>query len=139
MLGAGIEPAWDLIPRDFKSLASTGFATRAEKDEPARMGGTDPEEKNEAGNGTRTRDPNLGKVVLYQLSYSRKLRQSYRRKTTPTSGGASRGHQQFQVGKASRGKVNSPAACVSCLDELPLCPFTRLENRCGVFWSMFPL
>ena len=62
MLGAGIEPAWDLIPRDFKSLASTGFATRAENDEP---------ERNEAGNGTRTRDPNLGKVVLYQLSYSR--------------------------------------------------------------------
>ena len=25
-----------------------------------------------AGDGTRTRDPNLGKVVLYQLSYSRK-------------------------------------------------------------------
>ncbi len=24
-----------------------------------------------AGNGTRTRDPTLGKVVLYQLSYSR--------------------------------------------------------------------
>ena len=27
-----------------------------------------------AGNGTRTRDPNLGKVVLYQLSYSRSQR-----------------------------------------------------------------
>ena len=27
--------------------------------------------RREAGNGTRTRDPNLGKVVLYQLSYSR--------------------------------------------------------------------
>ena len=27
-----------------------------------------------AGNGTRTRDPNLGKVVLYQLSYSRDAR-----------------------------------------------------------------
>ena len=27
-----------------------------------------------AGNGTRTRDPNLGKVVLYQLSYSRAAR-----------------------------------------------------------------
>jgi hypothetical protein len=27
----------------------------------------------EAGNGTRTRDPNLGKVVLYQLSYSREV------------------------------------------------------------------
>ena len=67
MLGAGIEPAWDLIPRDFKSLASTGFATRAKK-----------EYQREAGNGTRTRDPNLGKVVLYQLSYSRDHRQSYR-------------------------------------------------------------
>ncbi len=28
--------------------------------------------KNGAGNGTRTRDSYLGKVVLYQLSYSRK-------------------------------------------------------------------
>ena len=26
-----------------------------------------------AENGTRTRDPNLGKVVLYQLSYSRRF------------------------------------------------------------------
>ena len=37
---------------------------------------TDPK-RNEAGNGTRTRDPNLGKVVLYQLSYSRNHGQSY--------------------------------------------------------------
>ena len=29
-----------------------------------------------AGNEIRTRDPNLGKVVLYQLSYSRVLRQN---------------------------------------------------------------
>src|SRR5690606_33662343 len=28
-------------------------------------------QKDGAGNETRTRDPNLGKVVLYQLSYSR--------------------------------------------------------------------
>ena len=28
-------------------------------------------QKNRAGNGTRTRDINLGKVALYQLSYSR--------------------------------------------------------------------
>ncbi len=28
-----------------------------------------------AGNETRTRDPNLGKVVLYQLSYSRDMEQ----------------------------------------------------------------
>ncbi len=26
-----------------------------------------------AGNETRTRDPNLGKVMLYQLSYSRNV------------------------------------------------------------------
>ena len=29
--------------------------------------------KKRAENGTRTRDPNLGKVVLYQLSYFRML------------------------------------------------------------------
>src|SRR5438309_12106320 len=34
-----------------------------------------------AGNGTRTRDPNLGKVVLYQLSYSRNRAGSQPRRT----------------------------------------------------------
>ena len=29
-----------------------------------------------AGNGSRTRDPKLGKLVLYQLSYARSSRQS---------------------------------------------------------------
>lgn len=29
--------------------------------------------KNRAANETRTRDPDLGKVVLYQLSYFRKM------------------------------------------------------------------
>ena len=32
---------------------------------------TELNEKFGAGNETRTRDPDLGKVVLYQLSYSR--------------------------------------------------------------------
>ena len=32
---------------------------------------TDNRKSNGAGNETRTRDPDLGKVVLYQLSYSR--------------------------------------------------------------------
>ncbi len=36
---------------------------------PSRLPVSPPELR--AGNGTRTRDPNLGKVVLYQLSYSR--------------------------------------------------------------------
>jgi hypothetical protein len=35
------------------------------------MDGSRPDRPPRAGNGTRTRDPNLGKVVLYQLSYSR--------------------------------------------------------------------
>ena len=33
----------------------------------------EPDWKTGAGNETRTRDPDLGKVVLYQLSYSRVL------------------------------------------------------------------
>src|SRR5699024_3937789 len=67
--------------RDFKSLVSTdftiwaeyggasrsrtevhGFAIRCMATLPTRVG---------AGNETRTRHPDLGKVVLYQLSYSR--------------------------------------------------------------------
>ena len=44
-------------PRDFKSLVSTNSTIAASSG---------------AENGTRTRDPNLGKVVLYQLSYFRK-------------------------------------------------------------------
>ena len=39
-----------------------------------------------AENGTRTRDPNLGKVVLYQLSYFRIKQKSEEEETrTPTS------------------------------------------------------
>ena len=34
--------------------------------------------KSGAGNETRTRDPNLGKVVLYQLSYSRETADTLR-------------------------------------------------------------
>src|SRR2546423_2692885 len=36
MLGAGIEPAWEVFPRDFKSLAATGFAPRAQNHETRR-------------------------------------------------------------------------------------------------------
>ena len=78
-----------LPPGDFKSPASTDFATRAEMKpgsgdhevavsravralDPLNPRSLDP--GSQAGNGTRTRDPNLGKVVLYQLSYSRARR-----------------------------------------------------------------
>jgi predicted esterase len=75
-----------LRERDFKSLSSTRFATRAVKQRrqraraPRRSPSLNPRpstlnpELLRAGNGTRTRDPNLGKVVLYQLSYSRARR-----------------------------------------------------------------
>ena len=104
-------PGRDLNPHDqrstdFKSVASTNFATRAvtvqvddwrrgsESNRRTRScsplhnhSATAPEKIEEigslcsqvgierleigAGNEIRTRDPNLGKVVLYQLSYSR--------------------------------------------------------------------
>ncbi len=45
--------------------------------------------KKRAENGTRTRDPNLGKVVLYQLSYFRidklKIKCEEEETRTPTS------------------------------------------------------
>ena len=70
---SGTRTRTPLRERDFKSLASTGFAIPATSERASR----DTERhvvKSRAGNGTRTRDPNLGKVVLYQLSYSRATR-----------------------------------------------------------------
>ena len=61
VLEAGLEPAQPQWPQDFKSCVSTSSTTRASSFERAK-------------NGTRTRDPDLGKVVLYQLSYFRILR-----------------------------------------------------------------
>ena len=58
VLEAGLEPAQPQWPRDFKSRVSTDSTTRASSCERAK-------------NGTRTRDPDLGKVVLYQLSHYR--------------------------------------------------------------------
>ena len=54
---AGLEPAQPLWPKDFKSFVST----------------ISPFGQHGAKNGTRTRDPDLGKVVLYQLSYFRMM------------------------------------------------------------------
>ena len=64
VLEAGLEPARPKRAQDFKSGVSTNSTTRANVlyPEPGRK---------RAGDGIRTRDPNLGKVVLYQLSYSR--------------------------------------------------------------------
>jgi hypothetical protein len=47
-----------------------GEATMAERARNARSGAFAPESRG-ADDGIRTRDPHLGKVVLYQLSYVR--------------------------------------------------------------------
>ena len=62
-MGVGVEVAdrWDI---------RRGDVVRSRKKKPVTRRGLRTSER--AGNGTRTRDPNLGKVVLYQLSYSRK-------------------------------------------------------------------
>ncbi len=52
---AGLEPAQTQCLQDFKSCVSTNSTTRAKR----------------AKDGSRTRDLNLGKVALYQLSYFR--------------------------------------------------------------------
>src|SRR5678809_897969 len=93
--GAGLEPA-RLSAGDFKSPVSTSFTTRAnwrresESNRRPRLcrplhdhSAIPPESKEGrscnlpseigAGNESRTRDLNLGKVALYQLSYSREI------------------------------------------------------------------
>ncbi len=66
---AGLEPARPRWPKDFKSFVSTipplGHPYCGKKN-PDFSGFR-------AKDGTRTRDPDLGKVVLYQLSYFRLL------------------------------------------------------------------
>ncbi len=62
VLEAGLEPARPKRAQDFKSGVST----------------IPPLEHRRARDGIRTRDPDLGKVVLYQLSYSRLNRAHFR-------------------------------------------------------------
>ena len=63
--GPGSNRHGHCCPQDFKSGVSTNSTTGAPtKNPPA-------EEGLRAKDGIRTRDPNLGKVVLYQLSYFR--------------------------------------------------------------------
>ena len=59
-----------------------------------------------AGNGTRTRDPNLGKVVLYQLSYSRTIRASARSEIRVAII-ARRSHQRRQTSAYFAGPVEA--------------------------------
>ena len=68
VLRAGIEPALRLREQDFKSCVSTSSTTGAiiqKKNPPAKTDGLWAEDR------ARTGHPDLGKVVLYQLSYFR--------------------------------------------------------------------
>ena len=63
--GPGSNRHGHYCPQDFKSGVSTNSTTGALTKNPPALEGL------RAKDGIRTRDPNLGKVVLYQLSYSR--------------------------------------------------------------------
>src|SRR4026207_2062654 len=72
MPGPGLEPGCPLGHK-ILSLARLPVSPSRRADRTDRETGEPslPRVRFRAGNGTRTRDPNLGKVVLYQLSYSR--------------------------------------------------------------------
>jgi hypothetical protein len=69
--------------RGFAVLCLTAWLRRQQK----RASSSDaaPSSKKKAGNRTRTGDPHLGKVMLYQLSYSRKICRIWKVKIAPTS------------------------------------------------------
>ena len=66
--------AWALVPARFLNMASYPSASQVQQsEETARSEVIENSGEFGAGNETRTRDLNLGKVPLYQLSYSRAL------------------------------------------------------------------
>ena len=79
---------------------------------------------NRAGNGTRTRDPNLGKVVLYQLSYSRSRLSPQRQNATRPScppGLHSRGESHGGEGNRTPDLLNA----IQALSQLSYAPGRR--------------
>ena len=63
-----------------------------------------------AGNETRTRDPNLGKVVLYQLSYSRRNSRTILTTDEVLSSGMAHGDVEAEaVQPSSRGAITGHA------------------------------
>ncbi len=64
----GIEPVTSSLPRKCSTDLATWAHVASDRFLSVRLVG--------AGNGTRTRDPELGRLALYQLSYSRSLSMS---------------------------------------------------------------
>src|SRR5687767_4274923 len=97
-----------------------------------RVGGTPPSPAaqyvrgaSRAGNGTRTRDPNLGKVVLYQLSYSR-MDTQYKGQTARGPNGAEDRQRRGETARGRNGaylRFLSAAPLVRCA----FCPSRRFS------------
>ena len=90
-----------------------------------------------AGNGTRTRDPNLGKVVLYQLSYSRRPArlpgqpEPDRPKTRYTCTTSNKPHRDGGEGNRTPDLLNA----IQALSQLSYAPGRNAparETPCGV-------
>ena len=64
--------------------------------------------KSGAGNETRTRDPDLGKVVLYQLSYSRASRTSYDLSGPCQPARAGRGYSSERIREEDLSRFDGP-------------------------------
>ena len=65
------------LPTELPGHVSRWFKAPAHfpnSEAPAAIATTISRSQNGAGNGTRTRDPKLGRLALYQLSYSRKTK-----------------------------------------------------------------
>src|SRR5215216_1537284 len=99
-----------------------------------------------AGNGTRTRDPNLGKVVLYQLSYSRdgsllcsrkstrRIRPQHRRLSWHTSERLRRGVQHNRSKPlprhgGERDRTADLLNAIQALSQLSYAPSSRRTKR----------
>jgi hypothetical protein len=120
MLGAGIEPAWEFVPRDFKSLASTDFATRAENDEPVMhlvasrhrpldtRFDTDPEKKRSGKRDSNPRPlPWQGCALPTELFPHATTKLSVKNEVNKQRASLWRA-SQFQVDKTSNGMITSP-------------------------------
>ena len=87
----------------------------------------------QAGNGTRTRDPNLGKVVLYQLSYSRTIHSSLRRRRSASSSRDAHANERKNIclrWRPSGGEGNRTPDLLNAIQAL-----SQLSYAPGALWK----
>ena len=86
-----------------------------------------------AGNGTRTRDPNLGKVVLYQLSYSRERAERFRTATASVPAPNQRTHtatapEVFRSDGGEGDRTPDLVNAIHALSQLSYAPGTVIDG-----------